>query len=311
MSRLDRQSFLGPNSEVILAEATVGIVGLGGGGSHTVQQFAHMGIGGYVPADPQKIDLTNTNRLIGGTLDDLKRDASKIAIATRLIRGLQPHARVLPINGPWQTGTDRLKLCSLIVGAVDSFKEREQLERFARRHLIPYIDIGMDVHEIGKSNFLISGQVILSTPGYPCLRCCGLITDERLKQEAERYGAAGNQPQVVWPNGVLASTAVGLATQLLTPWFNQPPAFAYLEYDGNRGTVSVSARVEFLKNVSCPHHPPDETGGPFFDIRSHLQMLAAKPAQTHNGSVAAGSRIVPQWFRHLLASARARQAQLP
>ena len=65
----------------------------------------------------------------------------------------------------------------------------------------------MDVHDCKEKGFLISGQVILSMPGHPCMRCCGFITDERLKQEAERYGAAGARPQVVWPNGVLASTA--------------------------------------------------------------------------------------------------------
>jgi hypothetical protein len=47
--------------------------------------------------------------------------------------------------------------------------------------------------------------------------------------EAEKYGAAGSRPQVVWPNGVLASTAVGLAVQLLTPWHPKPPAFTFLE----------------------------------------------------------------------------------
>jgi hypothetical protein len=102
--------------------------------------------------------------------------------------------------------------------------------------------------------------VILSSPGGPCLRCCGFITDERLAQEDQRYGAAGGKPQVVWPNGILASTAVGLAIQALTPWFPRPPSFAYLEYDGNRGTLSQSAHVAALKDTVCPHHPPDEAG---------------------------------------------------
>src|SRR5208282_851819 len=115
---------------------------------------------------------------------------------------------------------------------------REQLERFARRHLIPYIDIGMDVHDLGCSEFLIAGQVVLSMPGGPCLRCAGLITDERVAAEANRYGAAGGRPQVVWSNGVLASTAVGIVVQLLTPWSGKPPQFIYLDYDGNCGTVT-------------------------------------------------------------------------
>ena len=269
MSRLDRQSFLGPDSDVVLEAATIGIVGLGGGGSHAVQQAAHMGIGGYVNVDPQMIEDTNTNRLIGGTLADVAAELPKTDIAERLIRSLQPHARLISVRDSWHAGTDQLKTADVIIGAVDSFKEREQLERFARRYLIPYIDIGMDVHDLGKE-FLVSGQVILSTPGAPCLRCCGFITDDRLKREANRYGAAGGRPQVVWSNGVLASTAIGLLTQILTPWYQNPPAFVYLEYDGNKGTVSRSAHMDTVKECVCPHHPPDETGDPMFDIRKHL-----------------------------------------
>jgi molybdopterin-synthase adenylyltransferase len=156
------------------------------------------------------------------------------------------------------------------MGAVDSFTEREQLERFARRYLIPYIDIGMDVtHRARLDDFLISGQIIFSFPGMPCLRCCNFITDERLAEEARQYGETGGGPQVVWPNGVLASTAIGLMVQLLTPWSRFPSEFNYLEYDGNKSTVTPSFWVELLKNKSCPHHPLEETGDPLFDIRDH------------------------------------------
>jgi hypothetical protein len=267
MSRLDRQSFLGPDSDPVLDGAMIGFVGLGGGGSHAVQQAAHMGVGGYVNADPDVIEYSNTNRLIGGTLADVAVNRPKVAIAERLIRGLQPEARIVSVQDHWRAAADDLKLCDIIVGAVDSFKEREQLERFGRRHLIPYIDIGMDVYDLGKKGFLVSGQVILSMPGSPCMRCCGFITDERLEQEAKLYGAAGSRPQVVWSNGVLASTAVGLVTQVLTPWYPNPPGFAFLDYDGNKGTVTRNARMELLKNHVCPHHPADETSDPLFDIR--------------------------------------------
>ena len=297
MSRLYRQSFLGPNSDEVLDATTIGIVGLGGGGSHVVQQAAHMGVGGYVNVDPQAIDETNTNRLVGGTLADVwckpakagivKRlvrrlnrlvggtldyvecERAKVGIAERLIRGLNPHARIVSIRDNWQDGTDQLKTSDVIVGAVDSFSERDEIERFARRYLIPYIDIGMDVHALGDSGFLVNGQVILSTPGAPCLHCCGFITDERLKMEADDYGAAGGRPQVVWSNGVLASAAIGLMTQMLTPWYPDPPGFVYLEYDGNKGTVTRSRCMDALGGSTCPHHPPDETGDPMFDVRRH------------------------------------------
>jgi hypothetical protein len=296
MSRLDRQSFLGSDSDAILNAATIGIVGLGGGGSHVAQQTAHMGIGGYVNADPDVIEDTNTNRLVGGTLADVVVPLAKVAIAERLIRGLIPAARIIGRQKDWHAVADDLKLCDVILGAVDGFREREQLERFARKHLIPYIDIGMDVHEIDKKNFLVSGQVIVSMPGAPCMRCCGFITEERLEEEARHYSAAGARPQVVWANGVLASTAVGLLTQLLTPWYTTPSGFVHLDYDGNKGTVTRNTRMEMLKNHVCPHHPPEETGDPLFDIRT--QTFAPRPAEPPKPLPPAARWWQRLWQRH-------------
>src|SRR4051794_10718776 len=85
MSKHDRQSFLGATSEQILTHARVGIVGLGGGGSHAVQQLAHLGVGNYVLVDPDVIDESNLNRLVGGTLEDVKHRVLKIDIASRTI----------------------------------------------------------------------------------------------------------------------------------------------------------------------------------------------------------------------------------
>jgi hypothetical protein len=297
MSRLDRQSFLGSASEAVLHAATLGLVGLGGGGTHCAQQGGHMGIGGYVNADPQTIEDTNTNRLIGGTLADVVKEMPKVDIAERLIRGLIPKARILSLQHDWHDCVDDLKLCDVIVGAVDDFREREQLERLARCHLIPYVDIGMDVHELGPGNFLVSGQVILSLPGGPCLRCCGFITDERLAEEARRYGAAGSRPQVVWANGVLASTAMGLVTQLLTTWYPDPPAFVYLDYDGNKGTLTRNPRMELLKGHVCPHHPADETGDPLFDIRAQTFRPRVRAQRSALGQSSWWQRLRP-WSKH-------------
>jgi len=276
MKRLDRQSFLGPDSEKTLQGLTIGIVGLGGGGAQYAQQAAHIGIGGYMLVDFDRIDLTNTNRLVGGTLLDVLRRRHKTAIAARTIRSLNPSARIVEIRKSWHDAVEALKRCDVILGAVDSFREREQLERFARRNLIPYIDVGMDVHET-QDGHLVSGQVILSSPGHPCLRCYGLITDENLAGEARKYGAAGGRPQVVWPNAVLASSAIGMLMQTVTPWHRRSVAFAYLVYDGNKGTVMPSPRAAALANRPCPHHPADETGDPLFDIRGHLAVPSPTP----------------------------------
>jgi hypothetical protein len=138
----------------------------------------------------------------------------------------------------------------------------------------------MDVHG-GAGQHLISGQVVLSSPGQPCLRCFGIVTEDALAREGQNYGAAGGKPQVVWPNGVLASTAVGLVMQLVTPWFEHPVDCAYLEYDGNTGVVSSSYRVKLLEGRACSHFPVNERGDPMFDIRALTKPLEATPEIAH------------------------------
>jgi molybdopterin-synthase adenylyltransferase len=60
MTKHDRQSFLGAKSEQNLKRAKVGIIGLGGGGSHVVQQLTHLGVGNYILVDPDMIWSAST-----------------------------------------------------------------------------------------------------------------------------------------------------------------------------------------------------------------------------------------------------------
>jgi molybdopterin-synthase adenylyltransferase len=263
MRDFSRQSFLGPDSEEVLSSAIVGVVGAGGGGSHIVQQLSHAGVRRYVVADDDTVEDHNLNRLVGATRRDAARAVPKIKIAQRIIRGLNTGVEIHPILGPWQTAIADFRRCHVIVGCVDSFSERDQLEKFCRRFLIPYIDIGMDVHAVG-SEFVIAGQVVLSMPGEHCMWCMGLLDEKSIAEEARRYGDAGFNPQVVWPNGVLASTAVGLFMQLITPWHQKHQQSVYLEYNGNSHTVARSNRMTALAGRVCPHFNASERGDSLF-----------------------------------------------
>lgn len=137
---------------------------------------------------------------------------------------------------------------------------RHELEVFCRRYLAHYIDIGMDVH--GENPPVIGGQVILSSPGRPCMRCIGFLTEEKLEEEGRRYGTAGERPQVVWPNGVLASTAVGIAVDLVTGWTRRASPFVYLVLDGNLSTVTPSLTVRKFRGEGCPHLAEEDVGDP-------------------------------------------------
>jgi molybdopterin/thiamine biosynthesis adenylyltransferase len=145
-TRYQRQSFLGEGSQGIIERAAIGIVGLGGGGSHIVQQAAHIGFKHYALYDPQTAEDTNLNRLVGGTLRDVGQE--KLKIARRVIRGLQPDAKISTNRVRWQSAPEPLMASDIVFGCVDSFQDRDELETSCRRHLILYIDIGMDIHQV-------------------------------------------------------------------------------------------------------------------------------------------------------------------
>ena len=260
--RYSRQSFLGADAEERIARCTVGIPGLGGGGSHIVQQLAHIGFRRYVIYDGDHTEHSNLNRLIGAKLVDALAETPKLHLAKMMIYGLQPNAEIQGYACNWQEKPEPLRECQIVCGAVDSYRGRDELEVACRRYLMHYIDIGMDVH--GTDRLVIGGQIIQSSPGGLCMRCMGFLTDEKLAQEAKRYGNAGARPQVVWANGVLASTAVGLAVDLVTDWTGKRRTHAYFSYDGNAATVTESVTLRNRINTTCPHYPIDAVGDPVF-----------------------------------------------
>ena len=260
VERYLRQSFLGQDSDGLISRCTVGVIGLGGGGSHVVQQLAHVGFQNYVIYDDDVVEETNLNRLIGGKSFDVPAGTPKLHVAKTMIYGLQPQATVKGFSCKWQANPEPMRECQIVIGCVDGYQGRQELEAACRRYLMHYVDVGMDVH--GTEPSVIGGQIVLSSPGGPCMWCMGFLTQEKLSEEAALYGEAGGRPQVVWPNGVLASTAVGLAVDLVTNWTRLRRSYAYLMYDGNQATIKESLTLRSLQLGGCSHFPADDVGDP-------------------------------------------------
>lgn len=262
-SRAARQSFLGEHSEEILESTEVAILGVCGGGSHIAQQAAHVGVGHFLLLDDDHVEDPNLNRMIGSEPKHAEDKAIKVEIIRDLILRINPKAVVRAEKGKWQDHHQLLRRCSVVFGCVDSLVARDELERYCRRFLLPYIDIGMVVTAVG-GHFAVSGQIVMSFPGHPCMRCVGFVTDKMLADEVNNYGAAGSRPQVVWPNGVLASTAVGLFVNMVTPW-HKGELPLYLEYDGNANTMMQSRLLQYGRAQQCAHFTSlHDVGDPFW-----------------------------------------------
>jgi hypothetical protein len=261
--RYSRQSFLGKDSEQVIAARTIGVVGVGGGGSHIVQQLTHVGFKKFALYDQDSIDLSNLNRTVGATEKDVEQKTKKIKIAHRTIESLHSDSVIKAFGRRWQENPEPLRECDIVFGCVDKYQERHELEVSMRRYFIPYIDIGLTVvHQSPRPPFM-SGHVFLSMPGKLCMWCLGILSEGKLADETRNYGDTGPRPQVVWSNGVLASTAIGIAVDLVTGWTQNSSDVVYMLYEGNLGVLRPHPRLDEIDlKKPCVHHQFINAGDP-------------------------------------------------
>jgi len=211
----DRQLLaFGAEGMAAIDTLTVGVIGVSGGGSHVCQQLIHAGIGQLIPVDAQVVDKTNLRRLVGAVASDVNV-TQKVDIPVRIARHVRPSVQVRPLPEPFPppASLPALRDADVIVGCVDGWDGRDDLNRFALTHRIPYVDIGAVITPpTGGLPLRVSGQIIVVVPGDgPCLRCLRLVTDERVarsRRERQGYLEGTDEPQVVSINGTLASEVV-------------------------------------------------------------------------------------------------------
>ncbi len=266
--RLDRQSrAIGPRSEQKLAAAKVAVFGLSGGGSHVVQQLAHQGVGTLIVVDDDRVDQTNLGRLVGAVHTDVDRTL-KVDLAERVASAIDPGITVVkvPERFPTAASLAAVKEADILVACVDRFDVREAINVFARRHLLPLVDVGMTIRSSGERLVAADGQVIVSLPGHPCMRCW-FLTDAVLSAERRDRPAgydanpdAEGDPQVVSMNGVLASEASNVVLDLITGYSGGSRSAKSWQYDGRTGQLDVDDVPP--ARPSCPACAEEGHGDP-------------------------------------------------
>jgi ThiF family len=226
--RYQRQEMVfGQETQRRLAQSRVAIVGLGGLGSFVALELAHLGVGQLILIDPDEVEESNLNRLLGAEPTDAGE--SKVAVYERLIRRIAPSTRVkaLPVPIMDAGALNLVKGADILVGCVDSHGARMTLNQIAIRYLIPLVDGGSGFKK-AKSEGSLSpgGQVQAVVPGIGCLECRGFIDTRRAafdlappqlqaEERAHGYGTTGTAPAVIFLNGVIASLQVAEVLFLL------------------------------------------------------------------------------------------------
>lgn len=256
----------GSDAHARLRQTTVGVVGCGGGGSHVIQQLAYLGVGSLVLVDADHVEESNLNRLIGAYpapapasrswIDRFLRrhhgdvGRAKVEVMERLVSAIDPAVTVRSIREPFPTSStvDALRGVDLLVACVDRLQVRDDLNRLAKRYLIPMIDIGIEIAlDRGRAGQIVGipGRVTKVLPDGPCLRCQGVVSDDLLEKErgGRPPGYAGDptlpDPAVVSLNGIVASLAATEVLQQVTGFADAAGPNCGWIFDGIAGAVET------------------------------------------------------------------------
>lgn len=239
--------------EARIRAARVGVVGLGGGGSHVVQQLAHVCVRDLAGVDADLVEYANRSRMVGTERGDVGK--KKLCAMKRVVRKASDgQTNFIGVDDlfPAPRTLDELATCDIIVGCVDKLETRRLLQAFAWQHAIPLVDIGLTIVPTPVLHRpAIGGQVFIGLPGGPCMWCARILTQAALDAEKDENGyvRGGGEAQVVSLNGTLASHAVTEALNLLTGFQSAPGARppAKLVFDGRRLVpVEVVSRPECM-----------------------------------------------------------------
>lgn len=260
VTRYDRQiKALSREGQATISEFKVGIVGLGGTGSHVAQQLAYLGFRDFVLVDPDKVELTNTNRVAGSHPTDIER--LKVDVARDMIQAVRPGAHVECIaDDVVRISVLRvLRHVDAIMICTDSHGSRAVLNRLAYQFLVPSIDLGSHIHVSEEGTVQMLGRVQLLAPGLACLHCylnvldANLVRLELMHPQArarDPYGfpAHVTQPAVISINGVVSSLAVTMLLQTLTPISGEARS---LRYDAVTGRLREATARALSKCPDC------------------------------------------------------------
>jgi molybdopterin/thiamine biosynthesis adenylyltransferase len=219
---------LGASAQEAFSKARVAVVGLGGLGSFVSLELAYLGVGHLILVDPDRVESSNLNRLIGAGPEDTGR--YKVDVFSELIERVAPKVEVtaLPVPLLDSVALEHAKTADLLLGCVDGHGARLSLNHLSIRYLIPLIDAGTGARP-GTDTLAakFGGQVQVVAPGLGCLECRGFIHAQQAAydlappevQEYERahgYGTDEPAPSVIFLNGAVASMQVALAVGILS-----------------------------------------------------------------------------------------------
>jgi len=241
-----QKRFFGFQGQEILKEARVSVIGVGGTGSHVVQQLAYMGVGEISLIDMDVLEPSNKNRLIGSSYNH-PEGKPKTEISKELVGFINPKIKINQIQDSIFTeiAINEAKKSDFIFTCFDNDGPRAYMNEFVQAYEIPCLDIASGIY----TESMDYGGRIIFIDDSGCLACLNELDQEEIRlynesteQKKDRKSIYGidksklndSGPSVISINGVIASLAV-TDFMLYITGIRLPTK--YTVYDGKTGMV--------------------------------------------------------------------------
>jgi hypothetical protein len=263
-SRFARQvGLFGEPGQEKIRRTSVAVVGIGGLGTHVVQQLALLGVKRLALIDAEELDETNRNRYIGAYCFDPIPGSLKVQLGARLAKAIDPSIAVNTVADSFvsDAGFEAVRNADWIFGCVDREGARLVLTELCSAYGRPYVDLATDVIPDTRPEY--GGRVLVSNGGKGCLVCYDELDSEEAqadlsgpdgaRQRAEIYGVdhfllSVSGPSVVSLNGLIASLGV---TEFMVAVTGLRDAVPLQRYLGREKRFTQPSATSGLPHTGC------------------------------------------------------------
>jgi len=250
----------------IMHDQVISIVGVGGLGSIVAEHLIHMGFHEINLIDPDTLEMSNLNRVVGAYYEDAQQKLYKVDVVRRHITNINPKATVLAHKSDVH---DRemervLALSDWMIVATDNHASRLRVQELSVQYFVPLISVGVNITVKDSNIEDMSGEVITARVGdYLCLNCLKRINpikvaserhpDLAIREELVKRGYVTGkeikEPAVKTLNTSLATMAVEVLINQYTDTRKHSPILVY----ENNGAMSIYEDSESVqqRNKHC------------------------------------------------------------
>ena len=255
----------------IMQDQVISIIGVGGLGSVVAEHLIHMGFHEINLIDPDVLEMSNLNRVVGAYYEDAEQKRAKVDVVKRHLTRINPKATIIAYKKDVheQEVESTLALSDWLIVATDNHSSRLKAQELSVRYFVPLLSLGVNITVKENKIEDMSGEVITARVGDSlCLQCLNRISpikvaserhpDQMIREELVKRGYVTGkdikEPAVKTLNTSVATMAVDMLINQYTGARRHVPVLVY-ENNGHmciyedRESVQHRNKRCFLCNV--------------------------------------------------------------